>query len=48
MKVKLLEVPLGCVGIPEEIAKAALFLASSDNSYVNGIEHFVDGGLAQI
>jgi NAD(P)-dependent dehydrogenase (short-subunit alcohol dehydrogenase family) len=33
---------------PEEIATAALFLASSDSSFVSGIELFVDGGLGQI
>jgi NAD(P)-dependent dehydrogenase (short-subunit alcohol dehydrogenase family) len=42
------QVPLGRVGEPEEIAKAALFLASSDASFVNGAELFVDGGQAQI
>jgi len=42
------QVPLGRVGEPDEIAKAATFLASDDASYVNGIEFFVDGGLAQV
>ena len=35
-------------GTPEEIAKAVVFLASSDSSYITGIELCVDGGLAQI
>jgi NAD(P)-dependent dehydrogenase (short-subunit alcohol dehydrogenase family) len=41
-------VPLGRVGEPDEIAKAAVFLASDDSSFVTGIELFVDGGMAQI
>jgi NAD(P)-dependent dehydrogenase (short-subunit alcohol dehydrogenase family) len=41
-------VPMGRIGSPDEIAKAALFLASDDSSYVTGIELFVDGGMAQI
>jgi len=41
-------VPLGRLGAPEEIANAALFLASSESSFVTGIELFVDGGMAQV
>ena len=41
-------VPLGYVAQPDEIATAALFLASSDSRYVNGIELTVDGGFSQI
>ena len=41
-------IPRGEMGRPEEIATAALFLASNDSSFVNGIELFVDGGTAQI
>ncbi len=41
-------IPLGRAGSTDEIAKAVVFLASDDSSYVNGIELFVDGGLAQI
>ena len=40
--------PLGRVGTPDEIARAVVFLASEDSSFVDGIELFVDGGAAQI
>lgn len=42
------QVPLGRMGEPDEIAKAAVFLASDDASYVAGVELFVDGGMAQV
>ena len=38
-------VPLGRWGEPEELAKAVLFLASEDSSYINAVELIVDGGL---
>jgi NAD(P)-dependent dehydrogenase (short-subunit alcohol dehydrogenase family) len=41
-------VPLGRIGSPDEVAKAASLHASDDSSYVTGIELFVDGGMAQI
>jgi NAD(P)-dependent dehydrogenase (short-subunit alcohol dehydrogenase family) len=42
------QVPLGRMGDPDEIAKAVVFLASDDSSYVAGVELFVDGGMVQV
>ncbi|HYR43729.1 MAG TPA: SDR family oxidoreductase [Terriglobia bacterium] len=41
-------VPLGRLAKPKEIARAVVFLASNDSSYVTGTELFVDGGFAQV
>ena len=41
-------VPLGRFGTPDEVAKAVVFLASDDSSYITGTELFVDGGFAQV
>ncbi|MFA3837946.1 glucose 1-dehydrogenase [Streptomyces aureus] len=41
-------IPMGRMGEPDEVAKAALFLASDDSSFVTGVELFIDGGRAQI
>jgi NAD(P)-dependent dehydrogenase (short-subunit alcohol dehydrogenase family) len=41
-------IPIGRVGRPEDVARAVLFLASDDSSFITGIELFVDGGRAQI
>ncbi|MCL1592766.1 MAG: glucose 1-dehydrogenase [Actinomycetia bacterium] len=43
---RLVHVPMGRFGLAEEMAKAALFLASEDASYVTGTEFLVDGGIA--
>lgn len=41
------QVPLGRLGTPDDMGRAAVFLASDDSAYVNGIELFADGGVAQ-
>jgi NAD(P)-dependent dehydrogenase (short-subunit alcohol dehydrogenase family) len=41
-------VPLGRIGTPDDLGKAAVFLASDDSAYITGIDLFVDGGAAQI
>jgi NAD(P)-dependent dehydrogenase (short-subunit alcohol dehydrogenase family) len=41
-------VPLDRIGTPDDLGKAAVFLASDDSAYITGIELFVDGGVAQI
>jgi len=43
-----LQVPLGRLGEPREVGKAVAFLASDSASFINGIELFVDGGMAQV
>src|SRR5262244_128655 len=48
MKMISNSIPLGRFGTPDEIAKAVVFLASDDSSYVTGTELFVDGGFAQV
>jgi len=41
-------IPVGRIGRPDEIASAALFLASTESSFVAGVELVVDGGMSQI
>jgi NAD(P)-dependent dehydrogenase (short-subunit alcohol dehydrogenase family) len=40
-------IPLGRLGTPDDMGKVAVFVASDDSSYVNGVELFADGGVAQ-
>jgi NAD(P)-dependent dehydrogenase (short-subunit alcohol dehydrogenase family) len=42
------QIPLGRIGLPEEVASAALFLASKESSYITGIDLAVDGGLVSV
>lgn len=42
------QIPIGRIGQPDDIAKAAVFLASDDSSFITGIELFADGGIAQV
>lgn len=42
------QVPVGRIGQPEDVAAAALFLASDESSFMTGSEMFVDGGFAQV
>ncbi len=48
LKMLFSSVPLGRLGTPNEVAKAVVFLASDDSSYITGAELFVDGGFAQV
>ena len=43
---RLIHIPMGRFGEPDEIAKAALFLASDDSSFVTASTFLVDGGLS--
>jgi NAD(P)-dependent dehydrogenase (short-subunit alcohol dehydrogenase family) len=42
------QIPIGRIGQPDDVAKAAVFLASDDSSFITGIELFADGGIAQV
>ena len=48
MKMISNNIPLGRFGTPDEVARAVVFLASDDSSYITGTELFVDGGFAQV
>ena len=41
-------IPLGRLGLPEEVAAAALFLASDESSFITGAELCIDGGMSQV
>ncbi len=41
-------VPIGRMGAPEEVAKAVLFLASAEASFINGVDLYVDGGCVEL
>ncbi len=41
-------VPIGRMGTPEEIARAVLFLASEEASFINGVDLYVDGGCVEL
>jgi len=41
-------IPFGRFGRPDEVARAVVFLASDESSYITGSEIFVDGGFAQV
>jgi 3-oxoacyl-[acyl-carrier protein] reductase len=43
---RLQEIPLGCFGTPEDVAEAAIFLASDESSYITGEMLKINGGLA--
>ena len=41
-------VPMGRLGLPDEIAKGTLFLVSNESSFMTGAELYIDGGMAQV
>ena len=48
MSIQAREHPLGRIGEPEDVARVALFLASDDAAFVNGVDIVVDGGQSVI